>query len=241
MLSKTQGIVLNKVKFGDSGFVLKVYTANFGLQSFLIQGIRKKNAKLKANLFQPLSLLDLVIYRKENSTLHRIKELKSNFPFTSIPYDIVKSSLALFITEVLINTIKEEEKNPALFDFLIHGIKILDLHQSNIANFHLLFLSKLSRHLGFYPTGDFEKGNNYFDLQEGSFVAQQPIHPHFLDEEYAQIFNTILGINFEALNSINITKEQRKYLLEQLVNYYQFHLSETKKIQSHKVLEEVMC
>jgi len=217
MIYNTRGIVLHHLKYSETSVIAKIYTELFGLQSYLINGVRSKKATIKANILQPLSLVDMVVYHKEKSRLQRIREVSGNPPFSSIPYDIAKSSIALFIAEILYKSIREEEANTNLFEFLFHSIHILDLTAGNCANFHLLFMLQLTKHLGFYPNGKYSDKFNFFDLREGVFLERQPEHPHFIPPPLGAYLNLLSETSFEKLNQINIKPDHRKKLLEYLI------------------------
>src|SRR4051812_34859696 len=144
MLFKTGGIVLNYIKYKETSIICKIYTEAFGLQSYIINGIRNNKAKNKIALFQTLTLLDLVVYNRPNSSLNRISEIKCHYPFKSIPFDLRKTTIALFLSEILNKTLKEQAENEDLFSFLKNSIKFLDKADENFENFHLQFLIKLS-------------------------------------------------------------------------------------------------
>ncbi|MBE9480196.1 MAG: DNA repair protein RecO, partial [Bacteroidetes bacterium] len=139
MLFKTRGIVFHQIKYSESSVIAKIYTELFGIQSYLIKGVRNKKSKIKSALLQHLSIVDLVVYHKEKSNIQYIKEIRSEYQFTSIPFDIRKSSIAVFINEILYKSIHEEEANQNLFDYLLNSIKLLDMITKRFVDFHLLF------------------------------------------------------------------------------------------------------
>jgi DNA repair protein RecO (recombination protein O) len=155
MFSRSEGIVLHSLKYGDSGRIVTVYTEAFGRCSFLLQGLHAKKSANKANLLQPLFLIELEMDHRQGRTLQRARELRINHPYQTVPYDIVKSSQAIFLAEFLYKTLREEEARTELFQFLSHSFQILDLLQTGAANFHLLFLLQLSRYMGFGPRNDY--------------------------------------------------------------------------------------
>jgi DNA repair protein RecO (recombination protein O) len=152
MLLKTKGIVLNQIKYRETSIITKIYTEDFGLKSYIVNGVRTKSSKTKIGLFQPLTLLDLVVYYKEKTTLHRISEIKCYSPYKSIPFEIKKSSIVLFLSEILNKTLKEEISNKELFDFLSTSLIYFDEVKEDYHNFHLQFLFQLSAFLGFFPS-----------------------------------------------------------------------------------------
>lgn len=240
MLHKTRGIVLSTLSYSDTSVIAHVYTEQFGPQSYMINGARGKRAKIKANLLQPLSLIEMVVYHKEKSSLQRIREIRNSQPFTSIPYNILKTSIVIFINEVLYKAIREEEPNQRLFEFIYSSVQILDLEQENCANFHLSFLVQLSKYLGFLPQGKAGAETPYFDLQEGTFISQEPLHPYFLDQNLSSILEKLAEFDYTAAASIMLTNDQRRELLSKLILYYELHLPGLREINSHKILEEVI-
>ncbi len=240
MLYKTRGIVLHTINYSETSIIAKVYTELFGLQSYLINGVRNKKAKVKANLLQPLSLLDMVVYHKERTGLQRISEIQPNIAFTSIPYNVVKSSIALFLNEILYKAIREEEVNSNLFEFIYNSTCILDLKANNFHNFHLFFMMQLSKYLGFYPLGVYSESESYFNLKEGAFQSSQPLHQHYLNYPLSQIAYQITISSYETLDTIILDKLQRKELLQKIIDYFELHLTSFSQVKSHHVLEEVM-
>jgi len=152
MLQKTRGLVLNYLRYRETSIIVKIYTEEFGVQTYIENGVRSSKGKNKIALFQPLTLLDLVVYFKDSAGIQRISEIKVNHPYSTIPFDITKSTIALFITEVLSKTLKEEAGNPRLFQFLRESLIWLDQATEGYENFHLWFLLRLSFYLGFEPT-----------------------------------------------------------------------------------------
>ena len=239
MLHTTRGIVLQTFSYTDSSLIAKVYTELFGLQSYLVNAAHSKKSGTKANLLQPLSLVECVVYKKERKQLQRIKEIKCEHPYVSIPTDIAKSSIALFLDEILYKSIREEERNDALFEFIHSSLLVLDLTTERCANFHLYFMLQLSRYLGFYPAGNYSDTEKYFDLQEGMFRTFEPSHPLYMDQNLSGKLIELMNSNYEKISGLNISFAERKQLLEKLITYYELHLDSLREIKSHKVLEEI--
>ena len=151
MLHKTRGIVFKVTDYSESSVVVQIFTEKFGLQSYLINGVKKPKSKIKLNSLQPLHLLDMIVYHKTSGNIQRVSELRHQPVFQSIPYDIVKSSITMFLNEVLYKSLRQHEPDEVLFEFLFHAIEILDSLNAGLANFHLYFLLRLTRFLGFYP------------------------------------------------------------------------------------------
>ncbi|MDX1627381.1 MAG: DNA repair protein RecO, partial [Fulvivirga sp.] len=149
MLHKTRGIVFKFFKYGDTSIIAKVFTSKFGLQTYIINGVRSKRSRHKIALFQPLTMLEMVVYHKPNKEINRIAEIKCETPFTSVHSEMQKTAIAMFLAEVMYKTIKEEGASEDLFDFIFSSIVLFDHAASHYQNFHLQFLLKLSKYLGF--------------------------------------------------------------------------------------------
>jgi len=239
MLQKTRGIVLHQIKYSDSRIIVNIYTEKFGRQSYLIQSVHGKRSKTRANLFQPLFLLDLEVYHKEKREIQKVKETRLLNPFQSIPYDPVKRSIAIFLAEILSKTLLEEEANSALFQFLIHAIQLLDTETEGIANFHLVFLIQFSKHLGFFPNDNYSDQNKYFDMIGGCFEVEPMYHNQYLTPELSKLFHILMGLSFKQTARLQLNKNSRFVFLEKIIEYFQIHLNSLYEIKSHEVLKEV--
>ena len=244
MLYTSKGIVIHHFKYNDKSVIAKIYTEKHGLQSFIINGVRSKKSKNKAALLQPLSLVEVNAYKKENKGLQQLKEIKSAYSFQELPFHIYKTSIAFFIAEVLYKSIKEEEKNESLFDFLYGGIQLLDLQTEHYVNFHLLFLARFTKHLGFYPQNRVMSSDNssiiYFDIQEGAFTNLLPIHQFYIEGSLSNQLRILFGMNFDKMGEIDFDNSTRKLVLNAILNYYRFHLSNFEQLKSKEVLEEIL-
>ncbi len=240
MLQKTRGIVFHKIKYSESSFIIKVYTEQFGLQTLMVRGIRSRKSKFKAALFQHLSLLDLVIYRNEKKDIHHIKEVKTAYPFSTIPFSIKKSSIAIFINEVLYKSIKEEEKNDPLFQFLYNSIQILDMKEEGLAEFHILFLIQLSKYLGFFPTGNFSENKQTFDLLEGKFINSSNSSNLVMNRPFSEFLFRSLALNYDSSKGLGLSGKLKNEFLEYLLKYYRMHIPSFGELNSHIILREVL-
>lgn len=240
MLHKTRGIVFKTTSYGESSIIVQVFTEKFGLQSYIINGAKKPRAKIPANMLQPLHLLDMVVYHKNTGNVQRIKELKNSPVLQSIPYDVIKSSLAIFLNEVLYKAVKAQSEDESLFDFVFSAIEWLDHQTEGLANFHLLFLIQLTRYLGFYPDRTLEGQADYFDLRNGVFCRYKPDSVNYLSPPHTQNFVTLLRCGFENSAQVQLNNDERRYLLQKLLEYYALHIESFGTIRSHEVLEEVL-
>ena len=235
MLHSLKGIVLHHINYSDTSIIAKIYTNELGLQSYIVNGVRKKKARIHLNTFQAFNLLDLEVVHKPKANLHRIKEVKITFPLTSLSTNFLKRFVVLFLNEMIYKSIKEEEPNEQLFLFLKSAILFLETTTENIANFHIAFLLEFSKHLGFYP--DTEVGF-YFNLEEGIFQN----HPSnkTLDKTESNLWYQFLTSPWMQNNNIQITGKQRKTLLYRIIDFYKIHIESFGNIKSLDVLQTVL-
>ncbi|MFM8431992.1 MAG: DNA repair protein RecO [Bacteroidota bacterium] len=239
MLQKTRGIVLKTTDYSETSLVVKIYTEDFGLQSYIVNSVRKKNAKFRSGLFEPLTQVELVAYHKESGGLQRISEIRNGVRYMSIPFDPVKSSMVIFLNELLYRTLREGEGDQSLYGYLSNSLELLDLQQPVSNAFHFSFLLGLTRHLGFQPNGFCTPLTPYFDLQGGSFCSEPPLHPHYLDREESALLDGLLRATMSSLKYPSMDAAVKRKLLDRLVDYFRLHVAGLGEIRSHKVLEEI--
>jgi DNA repair protein RecO (recombination protein O) len=237
---KLQAIVLDITPYAEASVIVKAYTDQLGLQSFLVNGVRKQKPRFAPNLFQPLTLLEVVAYIRKAGGLHRVAEVNAVPPLVHIPYDTIKTSMALFMAEILYRSVREEEANPELFGFVDHAVQMLDLQHETAPSFHLAFLCALSRYLGFYPGGRYDALHPFFDLKEGLFVMRQPAHPWFIGPELSAQLQQLLHLTLEDIHLCTLSTASRRNLLRSLITYYELHHTQGFSIRSHEVLGELM-
>ncbi len=240
MLVKTRGIVFKSIKYSETSLICDIYTEELGLQSYIISGVRAKKAKVNASLLQAMSLLDMVVYHRENKTLNRTKELKPALLYQSIPFEVLKSSVGLFMVELARNTIHEKETNAPLFNYLFNSFVLLDALEEGIANFHLFFAVNLCGFLGFLPSGQYTAQTPYFDLQAGHFVNQKPTHYHFLTDQAAELLSILLTLEATEIHLVKAHRSTRFLLTEKLITYFQLHIQGLPPLHSHEILKEVL-
>jgi DNA repair protein RecO (recombination protein O) len=235
MLHKTKGIVLHTLEYSETSIIVKLFTEDLGLQSYLVRSAKKKNSRTKAGIFQPLSLIEFVAYHNKRSKLQSLKEITHCYHFKGIPFDIKKSSIAFFIAEVLYKSIREEEQNKPLFEFIFASVQELDEKEGRVSDFHLFFLMELSKHLGFYPNDNYHSSRTIFNLYEGTFQGARPEHSYFLEKELSRNFHELIG-NRDAAE---FNPAERKELIHKMLEYYSIHLNGFKNVKSHLVLENI--
>ncbi|MCS6823798.1 MAG: DNA repair protein RecO [Cytophagaceae bacterium] len=223
MLLKTKSIALSYIDYRETSIIAKIYTEKLGLQSYIVNGVRNNKAKFKLALFQPLTLLDMVVYYKQGRNLNRISELKCYYPYRSIPYQQKKITIAFFIGEILSKTLREEVADENLFVFLENAMHMLDNCMTSYENFHLWFLVKLSGHLGFMP----ESVERVFkDAHVAGTEEDLHLMAQFMQEEYPI--------------HISIKNDARRHILKALINYYKWHIPGMNEIHSVNILHEVL-
>lgn len=236
---KARGIVLNTIKYGDSAMVAHLLTDTFGRQSYMVQGVRSSRGHgSKMALFQPMFALEFEGLQSSKMEMHRLRDVHNGLVLKSVPYDVRKSTIALFMAEVLYRLIGESEANEALFDFVWGSVEALDALQEGVANFHLWFLANISRFLGFSPADNYSTGA-LFDMREGVFTTTLPLHNDVFGREYAEVLRDLLECDVRYLGEIGLNRHQRVDILNALVAYYTLHLESIRNVKSIAILQEV--
>ena len=233
----TKAIVISTIKYSDTSLIVRLYTKEVGLVSYLLKGILKsKKGKLRTAYFQPLTQLSIISSHQEKRNLQLLKEAQVIHVYESIHTSVVKQSIVLFLSEILTSAIQEEENNTLLYEYLERSLIWFDSHEQ-ISNFHLLFLLNLTKFLGFYP--DVSQSNkNGFHLREGFFTDDLQDKEVIKGTEINQ-FKKLLGINFDRIEHMNFSKTERQRLLQILIRYFELHLGGFRKPKSLAVLETV--
>lgn len=237
MLINTKAIVLSKLKYKDYDLIVKCYTEDLGTISFIIKGVFKsKKRNTKIAYFQLLSQLQLIIQYKNNRSLQVIKDIKLEYQYNSLHTNVLKSSIVMFLAEILSNTLQEEEQNQILFSYLETTLLWLD-EQSDYSNFHLLFLLNLTKYLGFYP--DTTNINySFFNLIEGKFDYKKP-NNRCVSNDNLTLLKQLLGITFDDLSSVKINSKQRQSFLNMILLYFELHLGNFKYPKSLQIFNQV--
>ena len=239
MIHKTRGIVLHQLKYSDTSLIVKIYTELLGLQTYLVKGAQSKKSAVRNSYFQPMTLLNLVVYHRKKNELQHLREAEISEPFHSISSDLRKSTIVLFLSEVLMKALNEGEANEEMFTFFSSSLKFLDVQERGIEYFHLFFLARLSLYLGFYPRGNPSREGEYFDLREGSFSANQPLHPDYLSRELGVKLFMLSTSKATEIVSFNINRDMRTELLDGILLFFRLHLSGLGSIKSAGILKEV--
>lgn len=238
MLTKSKAIILSVLKYGDNKLIIRAFTENHGLVSFIIS--RTKKGKIKTNLFYPLSILELDLKLQRNEKFSHVTDASPAAALHDLGNNIIKTSISFFITEVLNKCIKEEEQNKNKFDFIYNSIRFLDLLHDNVHNFHLYFLLELTKYLGFYPSGKPEPHNMFFDLREGIFTSEHH-SAYTLNKDGSEVIYDLMQVNAGNFLQYKNTTGERKYLVEKLLLYYELHINNFGNLKSLEVLEAVLA
>lgn len=240
MLQKTRGIVLHTLKYNDTSIIVDIYTELSGRASFLVAVPRSRKAAIKSVLFQPLAFIEFEADYRPNITLYRIKEAKSFYLFSSIPYDPYKSSIALFLAEFLYRAMREEAENRPLFAYLEHSVIWLDECKKSFANFHLVFLMRLSRFLGLYPNLEDYQAGDYFDMLNACFISVRPqLHSSYINPEEAGQLCRLMRMNYDTMHLFTMSRAERIRCLTIINDYYRLHLPDFPVLKSLEILKEL--
>lgn len=234
----SEAIVLQHYPYKDNGAVVKLYTQSNGLVSCWTPSIHKKTSRTKVNLLQPLSIIKAEIRDKENHSLSQLKEIEAAVQTPGIILNIEKSTIVIFLSELLLKVLKESHTDESLYSFIKDSIVLLDKTLEKCANFHILFVISFARHLGLLADGGFSATTPYFNLQDGIYQASIPKHPHFLHPVESEWLSKLSAYPLEDFYKPNIVSTTRKQLLHGLLEYFELHLAITP-LKSHLVLEEV--
>ncbi len=240
MLHTTRGIIIHTVKYSDSSVIVKIYTEKFGLRSYLVRGVKgNRKSKTKNSQLQHLSLVNLVVHEKDNDKLQNLRETETAWQFSSIPFNVIKGTTVLFLNEVLYKALHEDGSNPELFSFIFESIVKFDQMKESYQDFHLLFLIGLSKYLGFYPRNNYSINNCYFDLQEGVFMNNKPLHNNYLETRMAEKLKHILESDLIEDRIFDNTTDRNQFM-EKILDFYRLHIPGFGELKSHKVLHEVL-
>ncbi len=236
MIVNTSAIILNYIKYSDNSVIVNALSEHYGRISFMVYGINSKKSKLSA--FQHLFILDLQIYYNSERNIQKLKEYKINPPLLSLTADIRKSTLAMFIAEVISKSVKEEHKDTTMFNFFKTSILFLNELNDNLSVFHLIFLLKLSRLLGF---SDFSNNisANFYDYTEGTDVHIKPHHNYFFTKNDYELCSKLIQTKFDNIETIALTRDSKAQILNKIIDLYKIHNCEFNSLKSYNYFKEI--
>lgn len=239
MISKSKAIVLHQVKYSETSVIATLYTEEFGRQSYIVNGIRSPKSKQKSGLLQPLFLLEIDAYHKTGREVQRLKEFRLNNIYQNIPFDVVKSTMSMFLSEVMYKVIRNVEADAEMFSFIYNSLLYFDTMKEGTANFHLWFLINLLGYLGVQPENNYSPIEKWFDQKNGRFVTFRPSFPNTPDMEESKIISQLIGLKYDDLDTFQLNGNLRFRLLEIIIEYYVIHFESIGEIRSLKVLNEI--
>lgn len=235
MQIKTKAIVFSTLKYQEKSLIVKCFTLSNGIVSYFVpNAFSAKKHLQKIAYFQPLNILEIDVNHKNKGGLEYFKEIKLSYNYNTISTNIYKSTIAIFLSEILNNIIKEEEKNENFFIYLEAALMWLDQHDK-ISNFHLILLLDITKFLGFYPDTS-SSSNNYFEMTEGGFITNESVS--CLTKQESELFKRLINLKFDSIIKA-FSQQERQQLLTIILNYYSIHLEGFKTPKSLEVLKEV--
>ncbi|MDR1882828.1 MAG: DNA repair protein RecO [Prevotella sp.] len=238
-LCKTKGLVLNTIHYNDKYVLAQLFTESFGRVTYMVSKARGKSSKAPKSLFSPLAILDLDVEHQASRDIQRIREARADVYLYDISGDLGKTSVAFFLSEFLTRVLKDTNDSRLLFGFLEQSVRILEMTDKSISNFHLVFMLKLSHLLGFYPNLEEYRTNSLFDMMNGEFVRYQPLHRHFLDRRDSQSLSLLARISYENMHRFAFSRQDRINIINRMLEYYRLHLYDFPALRSLDVLHEL--
>lgn len=242
MYIKSEGIVLRTVKYGDNSFIVDVYTLYNGCLSFLVRMPKGKKRSGKRMLFQPLTQIVFDADIRPHVNMYYFKEVRLGVAYRDIPVNIYKVTMVMFLAEFLSHILVREGENEPLYEFLKYALEWLDDCEKGYANFHLVFLIRLSLFIGFYPNAEGYHRKDTFDLLNGCYSSiALPAPGRIIPADQARFVAPLLRMNFDTMHHFRFSHEQRTRILEVLLDYYRLHIPGFPPLKSLDVLKEVFA
>ena len=239
MLVKTKAIVLHSFKYGESRLIVDMFTREVGRLSFIVPLPKTPKSRMKKQYFQPMTLLEIECDVRQRVQLQKLKDVRLLSAYTSVPFSPEKLALSLFTAEFLYHALRSEQCNEPLFAYVCDAMRWLDAVETGFANFHLTFLMRLSRFLGFYPNLDDYVDGCVFDLRAATFSLQVPTHRDFLQPDDAQRIHTLMRMDFPTMRLYRLSRHDRNRIVDVLLYYYRLHIPQFPELKSLSVLQEL--
>ncbi|MBQ8454476.1 MAG: DNA repair protein RecO [Bacteroidaceae bacterium] len=241
MFEETQGIVLHYNRYNDDSAIVDIFTLSRGSVSFLVRDRRRlRKGNMQTMLLRPLNIVELTFDYRASASLQKLQEVHIKHCYTSLPYNPIKETVALFLSEFLHNALRSEVRNPDLYHYIIYSLQWFDLASEGLANFHVAFLTRMTYYLGFWPNIDKRNMLPFFDLKDSIATDTEPEHNFFLKGEEVAIMPKLLRMNVRNMHRFLLTRQQRNRMLDVLTLYYQLHVPEFRDLRSLEVLREVL-
>ncbi len=238
-LERTRGLVLRTVKYGDSSLITDVFTETGGVRSFMVRLPRTRRGSVKGSLFRPLCWIEFDYEYRPKVSLQKMRDVHICVSYASLPYDPFKSAIALFLADFLYWALRNEACNPPLFTYIYNSLQWLDRCESGFANFHMVFITRLTRFLGFYPNAEGYCRGDFFDMQNACFTGRRPFHSAYLEAEEASLVPLMMRMRYETMRHFVFNRGQRNRYLAVINDYYRLHIPDFPELKSWEILKEV--
>lgn len=239
METKTRAVVLRALKYGEAQIIVDLFTREQGRLSFICKLPKTSKGRVKKQFFQPLSLLDIVFDYRQNLSLQHFRDIRLAQPFVSIPFDAGKLSISLFLSEFLTCSLRGEQRNERLYSYVENSLMWLDNAQEHFANFHLVFMMRLSMFIGFFPNLDDFHDGWWFDLRNGDFTPMRPSHPDSLAPADAKEMHSLMRMTYENMHLFKMNREQRNRCTDIILYFYRLHVPGFPQLRSLDVMKEL--
>lgn len=236
---KIESIVLQYIKYGEKAYIVQLYSKEYGRIACITYRSKSKKAGNKMGWLQPLSIIQFEQPNSKRKNLQRIQQVDLTLPLYNITSNPIKSSLAFFIAEILSLLLKEQSSDNRLYLFLRQSIEILNLTQKGLANFHIAFLIQLTKHLGYAPSKNEKNFTAYFDLMNGVFTSNRPLHAYFLPSEETNLLQQLLRINYSNMHLYEFSRKERQLIIQRIIEYYRLHVDDFHELKTLPILIEL--
>lgn len=226
--------------YSETSIIARIYTEQLGLQTYIVKGVRKKGARIKRNLFAPLSIIQLVANHKEGEGMRVMRDASCEFQLNGIATDMAKTAVSIYISELLSRSVSAQMADPNLYGFIEDAILNLDRATGSIAGFPLSFTIGLTQFLGFDPHNNFSANDTFFDMAEGNFCPHPPDHAYYLSSPLSNRLSEVLTALNAGIVSIVADYATRSELLSKMLEYFRIHIPSFGEIKSVQVLSEVL-
>ena len=241
MLQKTSGIILRQLKYNDNSLIVDIFTREMGKVAFAVKLSQSRKGAVRRALFQPLNIVAIEFDYREKASLQTLHSITLATPFVSIPLDMGKSSVAMFLAEFLSYVLREEGRNDHLFQFIEQSLMLFDAMESDYANFHLCFMMKMTLFLGISPNVDSYAPGRWFDLRSSCFEQVRPSHSDVISPEMASRFMLLMRMNFENMRAYQFNHRERSECLRHIITYYRLHIPSMPEMKSLDILQEMFA
>lgn len=240
MILSTKGVVLHCMDYSETSVIVKIYTEQLGLQSYIGKGVRRKGARIRKNLFAPLSLVTVVANHKEGEGLRVMREASSQHVLSNIASDMNKLAVSIFMSDLLLHAITAQLPDKQLYSLIENAVLLLNETNAPVGSFPLWFAAKLAAHLGFRPQNNYSAAACYFDLQNGGFYSSTPDHPYYIVPPLSEAFSQMLAVAATGNYQTSSDHETRNLLMGSMLDYFKLHISNFGNLKSVQVLSEVL-